>query len=409
MTASSLVNNSPSNISKAGNAPNPHQEILRVLHLSRWIFPGGGGIQTYLKSVAMSLADSKIALDAAAIQPGQAPTYLPSVLHLGKSGRPQWLNALSLGVWLWRFLPSVDVVHIHGVMGWPLLIGAVISRLRGVPYLVSTHGGLDPWFREQQKRLKAFVFFGSIGKQLLNSAVTIIATTAQECRIIQEFDSRLRVSTVPPGLVVEPTVSSKALRRNAGTHNPLPLKVIFLGRIAPKKGLPILFKAIAQLRRAKIETVLDIAGSGAPDYMDELHALAHSLAIEDLIRFRGYLSGTAKDDAIRSADVYALPSHSENFSFATAEVMALGLPVVISTGVALADTVQQYECGAVIPVEDPTALAEALIAYRDTDLRNTHGKRAHEAALKEFSLQTMGCALEFLYRQATDENKRILP
>jgi glycosyltransferase involved in cell wall biosynthesis len=105
--------------------------------------------------------------------------------------------------------------------------------------------------------------------------------------------------------------------------------ILFLGRIHEKKGCDLLIRAFASVARSQPDLQLIMAG---PEQQDspQWHALATQLGVSDRVVWTGMLTGDLKWGALRAAEVFALPSHQENFGIAVVEALACGLPVLIS-------------------------------------------------------------------------------
>jgi glycosyltransferase involved in cell wall biosynthesis len=116
---------------------------------------------------------------------------------------------------------------------------------------------------------------------------------------------------------------------------------LFLGRVDRKKGCELLVSAFASLQPEGWDLVL--AGP-CPDeaYRAELAAIA---PVAGRIHFTGMLVGPLKWGAFRSAEVFALPSHQENFGIAPVEALACGLPALLSTAVDIHATVTNAGAG----------------------------------------------------------------
>ena len=367
---------------------------VRVLHVSLWLTPVGGGIQKYLSIIATAAANSGIASRYAALMPGSPPLASMKVAHVGTARAPKWVNALRLWVSLNREMATVDVVHVHGVLGWPFVVAALVCRHKGKPYVVSPHGSLYPWFLSQ-RRLRARLYLALLGKRLLRQAVTVVANLPAEERVVRQLDPRIHVTILPPAIPAPPERGETRAETTDGG-----LRIVFVSRVEPLKGIPVLLKALALLHRQRVSARLDVIGPASGPHVAQLRSLAGDLGIEQALTFHGYVSEAVKRQALRSAHVFCMPSYGEAFSFATAEALAEGLPVVVSDSVALADTVRKYRCGTVVPTDDAPSLADALASYADPEFRKPRSQRARECAREAFSLDQMKRSLESLYRTA---------
>lgn len=368
-----------------------------VLHVCYWLVAaGGGGIQTYLAAAASALSGLPASRGYAALMPGSVPEYAtgPDVVavHLGRPAVSRGMNLIHLRSWLARNLDAFEIVHFHGVLGPHFIAAAPLVRRRSVPYVVSTHGSLVPRVIAQAG-LVARLAHRWRGRVLLRGTAAVVATSEREADILRAADPALNVHVVPPGV----TVPESPVVEHA---NDDVLHVAFMGRFTPIKALPVLFAALAQLRRDGVGVRLHLLGAGKADYVAELQDEARRLGIDGQLRWHGHLTGVAKADTLRRVHVLVLPSYSESFGFAAVEGMALGLPVVLSDGVGVADVVRRRDAGMIVPAGDADALATALEAYRDPVLRRDGGRRAHACAEQEFSLVAMGRALSKVYRGA---------
>jgi glycosyltransferase involved in cell wall biosynthesis len=142
---------------------------------------------------------------------------------------------------------------------------------------------------------------------------------------------------------------------------------------------------------------LVVAGAGSPDYVAALRARAVSLGIAGQVTWAGHLEGEAKARAFADADVFVLPSFSENFGIAAAEALAAGLPCVLGEGVAIAGHVVQAQAGVAV-APDAASIARGLrLMIGDKDRLRHMSSNAKHLAQERFSMQAMGESLKRLY------------
>lgn len=362
---------------------------MRVLHVLRVVYPQGAGVQSYLASVAAALHESPVRLVLGCLWPGQAPGYPADLRHMGSPGVSRVTNVLAFWRWLRQDVPRMDVVHIHNIYGLPLLLGALACRFSGVPYVVSPHGRL---VAEAQAEMdwRHRLYLKLVVLPILRRAACLVGTTESDRADLTRLDNRLRVAVVPPGL---PFDSKAELPKPQGAA----LRIAFVGRLLAVKNVPTLLRAAAILRDRGVDVRVDIIGWSQDDTAKQLQALAGNLGLQGLVRFHGKLHGEAKDAMVRAAHVAAVPSLRENFSFATAEALVMGIPVVISATVGLAPVVTKYRCGVAVPPTDATAWADALQEFADPARRELYVAQARECAVREFSLTAMRDALVRTY------------
>ena len=107
-----------------------------------------------------------------------------------------------------------------------------------------------------------------------------------------------------------------------------PIKILYLGRLDQKKNIELLLKSLSRLNRSYF---LTIVGSGDEKYITKILAEAKSTLGQNNFKFCGALYDSARDDAFYSADIFILPSFSENFGLVIAEALIRGVPVICST------------------------------------------------------------------------------
>ena len=130
---------------------------------------------------------------------------------------------------------------------------------------------------------------------------------------------------------------------------------------------------------------LVIAGDGAPDFVARIKANAEMLGIAADVTWTGFLTGDDKRAALAAAEVFALPSYSENFGIAVAEAMAAGLPVVVSDQVAVHGDIAGAQAGLVIRC-DAGDLTEALLRLLgDEALRTASGRCGKALVARKYS------------------------
>jgi phosphatidylinositol alpha-mannosyltransferase len=153
--------------------------------------------------------------------------------------------------------------------------------------------------------------------------------------------------------------------------------VLFLGRFdEPRKGMAVLLEALPALVNQFPDIEILIVGRGDEDELRD-DAPAHA----GHLRFLGQVDDAEKASALRSADVYCAPNTGgESFGIVLVEALAAGVPVVASDLDAFRRVLIDGEAGRLVPVEDPAALAEALIAVLgDATLRAGYIQAGTEA------------------------------
>jgi glycosyltransferase involved in cell wall biosynthesis len=254
-----------------------------------------------------------------------------------------------------------DVLHQHSI--W-LAISRVTNRWRTAfsrPTVVAPHGTLEE-YTIKISRLKKKLALIAYEMANLRNAACLHATSSHEAMSFRRFGLKNPIAVIPNG-VPEESLRNKGDSARFRAKFSIPSKsrlLFFLSRLHPQKGLPLLFEAIAQLLPSLSEWFLIIAGfEDKPGYQQELKRLAVKLGIVEKIIFVGPLFGQDKQDASAAADLFVLPTHSENFGIVIAEALAAGVPVLTTRGTPW-EELQTHKCGWWVDVS-VEAIRDALL------------------------------------------------
>lgn len=298
-----------------------------------------------------------------------------------------------------RASPGFDVIHIHNLWQFPQFAAYRAAVRHDVPYIVSPHGGLDPYLRQRgrvRKRMTAMLW----QDEMLRRAALIHVTTQAERDLIADVVPHVPRAVVPCGLDVHQFSSPPARhtfrrRHLRGYEGAL---ILFLGRITQKKGLDVLIRAFAHARQA-CECRLAIVGPDDEGLLPALRELAHGLHIHTDMDFLPPLYGDDRLAALASADVWALPSHAENFGIAVVEAMAAGCAVVTAPGVNIAPEIAAASAGVVADAQPEVFGAMLVRILKDRDLRESLRARAPRFAAR-YDWSAVAPQLLEMYRDA---------
>jgi glycosyltransferase involved in cell wall biosynthesis len=231
-----------------------------------------------------------------------------------------------------------DVLHLNGI--WHPLNhwASVAARRYGIPIIVQPHGMLEPWalgHRAWKKRLALALY----QRRDLEAATLLVATAEQEAEHFRQFGLKKPIAVIPNGVDLKaakiykkkPRIDDNGLRR-----------ALFLSRIHPIKGLHNLLEAWAAI--ASQDWLLQIAGPDEGGHLTEIQAKAKQLGISEHVQYLGEFDDEAKWLAYQKADLFVLPTYSENFGVVVAEALAAGLPVITTTG-APWNGLTTHDCG----------------------------------------------------------------
>ena len=215
----------------------------------------------------------------------------------------------------------VDLIHNHSLWMMPNVYPGWATKGSKVPYVISPHGTMSKWAMASGSITKK-IFWPLIQKPSMNHADMFHATAVTEYQDIRRMGFRQPIAIIPNGIDI-PEYKPKPQRQIR--------TIMFLGRLHPVKGIDLLLRTWGKLQLDFPEWRLQISGPGDDGYVRSLKLLASQLQLTR-VNFSGPLYGADKFEAYRQADIYVLPSHSENFGMTVAEALSCGTPCVVSKG-----------------------------------------------------------------------------
>jgi glycosyltransferase involved in cell wall biosynthesis len=248
---------------------------------------------------------------------------------------------------------------------------------------------------ERKNRFVKLAWLKMIERSNLERASAVHTTSELEAEELHRFGWRLpRIATIPNGLdkivpYAEDQISADVKKVAVG--QPF---ILFLGRISWKKGLDRLLNAFALTDLRK----LAIVGPDDEKLVPRLAQRARELQITDRVRFLPRMVlGADKEYLFRSANVFVLPSYSENFGNSVLEAMQRGVPVVITPEVGAVDIVR-HSGGGLVTAGEPEALSAAICRLTgDPALARAMGRAGQSYAAAHYSWDQIAARMEGLY------------
>lgn len=277
-----------------------------------------------------------------------------------------------------------DVVHVTGTYNMPTLPAFVLARAMGKPVVWSPRGGLQAtadWPDAPKRRIKHV--FEYLANLLRPKGAVLHVTSAQEASRGTVRLGQIARAIIPNAVDVPAELPPR--RPSDGQ-----CRLLFLSRLHPKKGVEALFVAMTRL---PAHFTLDIYGAGDAEYVRMLQMRANLSA--GRIRLHGHVEGAAKAAAFAQADLFVLPSHSENFGIVVAEALAHGVPVLTTQNTPWQDLARQG-CGRCIDLPRSNLAAE-ILTLSTQDLVQM-GARGRAWMRRDFSTAAMVDAFADLYR-----------
>ncbi|MCX7166537.1 MAG: glycosyltransferase [Rhodocyclales bacterium] len=374
---------------------------MRVIHVVPAITNEASGPSYSVVRLCQSLV--ALAQDVQLVALDLAPMSVP----------PPFLTAFPLGLgprrlgrspamrrWLNEQVQSkrVDVLHSHGMWQMNAVYPGWAARKGDSKLVVSPRGAFSKWAMQSGSAMKR-VFWPALQRSALEYASCFHATAESEHEDIRRLGFTQPVAIISNGIDV-PVVSPKK-RGDSRT-------LLFLGRLHPVKGLEMLLPAWGMIQDRFTDWRLVIAGSdegyyGRSGYLEQLHRLIdqHNLKRIELV---GELRGAAKLRAYEEADLFVLPSYSENFGVTVAEALAAGTPAIVSKGAPWSGLVAQ-QAGWWIDVGSAPLIAclEDALSRSPGDLE-AMGVRGRSWVESDFSWEHIGEQMAGTYRWLLDKS-----
>lgn len=308
---------------------------------------------------------------------------------------PQWpiLGRFAVSTSLARALrqkaQAVDVVHNHSLWSMVNVAAGWVVPGRRAKLVTSPRGTLSAYALGRSRRAKWLLW--PLQRRALARADMLHATSEVELQEIRAQGFKAPVVLLPNG------IDLPALPPTRSTQQAESRTLLYLGRIHPIKGLDRLLQAWTQVQTRHPQWRLLVAGRGETAHVQEVKAMAEKLAVQR-VEFPGPLYGDAKAAAYFQADLFVLPTHSENFGMVVAEALSHGCPAVVSRGAPWPGLVAEG-CGWWVDNSVPTLVAALTEAMSLTpDQLATMGLRGRAWMERDFGWAAIGQKMDAAYR-----------
>jgi glycosyltransferase involved in cell wall biosynthesis len=278
---------------------------------------------------------------------------------------------------LWRLRKLVrefrpDILHAHMMSG--AVLGAVESKLAGIPLVTTVHNAFDK-----------HAILMRMGDRLIG------VSEAVSEGMISRGVPRAKVRTVLNGTLGAP-------RRDffpRESYESVRPSIAFLGGLHTRKGVPDLIEAFAFVAAAHPTVQLNIFGDGPDRPAYEQQAAA--LPTHDRIHFMGEVRDTKA--ALSVTDIFALPSHAEPFGLVLTEAREAGCAIVANDVDGVPEVLDQGAAGILVPPRDPAAMAAAMLSLLTDDARMAEAKAAARRNLDRWSIDRVAAETDAVYRE----------
>jgi glycosyltransferase involved in cell wall biosynthesis len=380
---------------------------MKVLSLFPSLDPAGGGIQS--GGMALVLAGARAGVEHVVCCTERSGNRARSQLLIGELERAgvrvttfpavrrpaeladRWSVSVAQVPWIWSRVGEFDAVHIHGAWNIGALSGLAFARNKRIPIVVTSHESLTAndidksrsWPRRRQK----------LALKALYLRWTSLFVLTSELETNESLPAGTPHETIPYPLFDPGRPLADAPIR--GTRDRLTIG--YLGRIAPKKNLPIVIQALASLPE---HVDLAIAGDGPAELVEPARRLAQELGVASRINWLGFVPPDRREEFLDHIDLLAMPSSFESFGMAAAEAMLAGVPLVVSRRTGISEVVARRGGGVVIGA-DAQELAAAVKALDADRARIAElSAQARAAIVHELDYDRIGASIRAAYARA---------
>ena len=289
---------------------------------------------------------------------------------------------------LWSVVRAVgpDVLHDHGAWLPSNAAAAWVARRADVPLVATPRGMVTGWSLSHQawKKQAAWHLYQ---KHIFRQASLFHATAPAEVDNLRALGLTQPVAVVPNGVDLPETLPDDPA--------PNEKRALFLSRLHPKKGLPMLLDAWAELQPDG--WTLELVGPSENNHRAELERQAADLGLDGTVIFSGPVDDADKWHKYTAADLFVLPTHSENFGIVVAEALAAGVPVLTTTGAPWQE-LEDHDCGWwVEPAPDAIRDALATATGQERDNLVAMGQRGRALVESTYTWAAVGWKMTRAY------------
>jgi glycosyltransferase involved in cell wall biosynthesis len=388
---------------------------MRLLHVIQSVDPAGGGPIEGIRQLAVAYKAMGLDTEVASLDDPSSKHLqnFPLPVHpLGPTLLGRYSYSRRLRPWLGENHRKYDCIIVNGL--WQYHGFAVRRALRktGKPYVVFTHGMLDPWFKHEYplKHLKKWLYWPWGEYLVLRDAAAVLFTSEEEMLLARKSFWLYKVKPVVVGYgTLGPNVDLESAARaflDEYPHLRDKRVAIFLGRIHPKKGCDLLIEAFARTLARDPAWHLLMVGPDQVRWQARLMDQAHRLKVADRITWTGMLGGVRKWGAIAASEIFVLPSHQENFGIVVAEALACGVPALISNKINIWREVQSEAVGLVESdtLEGTEALLKQWIDFSPKE-RQAMKDRTFAAFQRHFDIHTNSKSIADVVKRVSKQDQ----
>ena len=309
-----------------------------------------------------------------------------------------------------KYLRNVecDVIHCHNYRGYHSQISYKIAKKRGIPFILTPHGGLLGYdhYLDGLNKLPYLLFDAITRKKAALDADRIIVLSKEEqADAIRYGLSKKRVQRIPVGINIQ--------NRKIKTKKNRKLKVLFVGRITRNRNIEPIIRAAAYIKNKQknLDVKFYIVGdevktssTSKSGYMKELKEIVRYLEVSKIVEFVGPKYGKELSEYYRNSDIFVYLSKSENFGMPILEAAAGGNAIICSLVGLVPELITNGKNGFIIK-NGPKEIAKRIVELKDPEKRERFRKFTMKILELKFKWPVIIKKYVSLYKSVKHEQK----
>ncbi len=373
-------------------------------HLTSHISRSSGGVWEVVENLSLTLAETKSVNPSVwGLRDKDTDTITEKIQIPCSAFKTSGPKSIGYASDLLQTLKAadIDLMHTHGAWMYPSYASYHWGIEQKKPVIISPHGMLDEWALKNN-RWKKKIVSSLFETKHMKKAHCLHALNKSEAEAIRKYTAPNPVCIIPNGInpSIKKTSAAEWVKELTQQKNTL----LFLGRLAPQKGLDLLFNALAKMQRRNHPFILDwatlVVGQGQEKYTKKLRLFCEDNNLMDHVIFTGALYGQKKKEVLSTVDAFILPSYSEGLPVSVLEAWAHELPCILSANCNLDCGVT---AGAALPIDlSIESISEQLenLYYMSSEEMRDMGKKGRTLAERDFSWQTVSEQMLDVYKWA---------
>lgn len=292
-------------------------------------------------------------------------------------------------------LGRVDVLHVHLSHGGSVVrksVPMLAARIRRVPVVVHAHSyGFADWM----DRLPA------LARPLVRQALPADRWLVLGTSLSTEYARSLNLSPSQVQVLYNPVALPEVSTRTAGRDR---VVIVSLGRLGRRKGSYDLVEAI-RLLEPELRNRVRVVAAGDGEVTDVRDAVSKA-GVDDTITVLDWLAPTERDELLRSADIFALPSYEEGLPMAMLEAMGMGLVPVTTPVGGIPEVVTDGEHGILVAPGDSRNLSDAIAVLVGDEVLRARMATAARRRAEDFDISTWYDALATVWTDLMRRRRR---